>query len=196
LEKLPIIIIGSVVFFLALIAVVWRAMSLANASRPQGSSSNSGQINGGSVDTAGGFAGAYDTKYGFAWVDANDKSGKETIHVIVHSMDNAKDNPKALTFQYGKRYQFQAQAKLTDTATAKVLPYWGVSAILFDNHNNKIAEQSGNTDSTGFYNFTFAITPSEAGTFRIRVAAGDAADEEDINFFLPANTPVSALLPS
>jgi hypothetical protein len=140
----------------------------------------------------------------FAWVDANDRGGAQQIAVVgfiqlrwggrtVISQTNVANG--AIDWRPNAKYSLQVAASLTDAAK-KPLSGWGVNFIVFDTHGNKIAEQAADTNAIGTASAHFEITPKNAGVYRIRAAAGDAVDEQGMEFVMPSSLSMSQALGS
>ncbi len=136
--------------------------------------------------------------FNFGWVDGNDKAGlqKLTMDVLYVDKDGIPRNiATQLPFEQGREYEFHVAGQLTESVTGKALSGWGYQVNIFDNNHRSINQWNGETGNNGSFWFRFKLKPADAGVFRCRVAAGDAADEDAIVFELPANlTPTQRLL--
>lgn len=186
------------VIIIAIAIVISRAMQAAGKAN-QNDTGQSGQAGGApsigwftgggkqttdpNVPVAGG---AYD----FGWVDSNDKKGLQTVQLDLKYIENGvtkKVRDSQIMWKNGMEFEVFATGKVVDSVTQKgVGQGWGYKAHIFDADHNVIAEKQGQTEYAGFFNFNFKLKPTYAGIFRCRVAAGDAANEEKIVFWLPA----------
>lgn len=133
------------------------------------------------------------TPFDFGWVDGNDKGLLQKMELSVKYVDASGKiiyvREQQLTYKAGMEQEFFVTGKLLDAATGKGLDGWGYAANIFDANHNSINSWQGKTAWAGFLNFSFKLKPAQAGVYRVRVAAGDAANEEAIVFNLPQNTP-------
>lgn len=139
------------------------------------------------------------TPFDFGWVDGNDKSGLQRIELDVKYYDGnilRRVREQQLTWEQGIEKTFYVTGRLLDTATNKGLKGWGWKAHVFDTEAGDLGDLTldGTSEYGGYINFNFKLKPKNAGVYRVRVAAGDAANEEPIVFNLPANTPTTQSL--
>lgn len=171
-------------------AVAWRASSKATEPGPTGGGSNQGNPKGTVPNDI--VTGGYVTQpiAEFGWWDAHDRAGNQKIAVTAYWLKSVIEvidlSQYAMVWQPNQKYKVRVIASLKDNA-GKVLSNWGVAMHIFDSAHIGIINKQGMTDVFGMYVAEVELQPKSAGMYRVRVAAGDAVDEEPFEFVMPSN---------
>jgi hypothetical protein len=158
--------------------------SVANGSEASGSSSSGTQYNGNGFETP-----VQVSKFDYGWVDGNDKAGKQYIELGLTTMQNGKPiNVTDLEYVPNKEYRIDVSGSLVDLPSYEPLGGWEFAVTVFDSLHRIIHRGTGKTTSGGIIRYFVDLKPAMAGVYRIRVAAGDAANEGAVVFNLSAKT--------
>lgn len=124
--------------------------------------------------------------YNFGWVAGNDKIGAQTIKLYVHHIDAGTGklltDTTSIPLTPGASYDFEYDGALYSTDTGAPLPGWKIDVILFDENNVGKTIATLTTDENGEFDNFFSFKPQAPGIYRLRVAAGDSANEQAIVF--------------
>lgn len=158
--------------------------STANGSEASGSSQKDTPYNGNGFETP-----VQTGKFDYGWVDGNDKAGKQLIELGLTTKKNGKNiNVTDLEFVPNKEYRINLSGALIELPSYKPLGFWEFAVTVFDSVHRVIHRGIGKTTSGGAIYYHVDLKPAQAGVYRIRVGAGDAANEGAVVFNLTAKT--------